>query len=124
MGVDSGASATVVGPAMIPNVETVEGDQKRKGVQYEVATGELIPNLGEKKFLAVSENNVARSLTSQVADVSQALLSVREMMASGHRIVFDSEGSYIQDKETGEGMDMRDDGSMFLLKLWVQKGGF
>ena len=124
MGVDSGASETVVGPDMIPNVETVDGEQKKKGIKYEVATGELIPNLGEKSFVAVSENNITRSLTSQVADVNQALLSVRKMMAAGHRVVFDSEGSYIEDKETGEFMDMRDDGSMFLLKLWVRRGGF
>ena len=124
MGVDSGASETVIGPDMISNVELKEGEHKRRGVQYEVATGELIPNLGEKRFVAVSENNVARKLTSQVADVNQALLSVRKMMASGHRIIFDSDGSYIEDKTSGEYMDMRDDGSMFLLKLWVQKEGF
>ena len=51
-------------------------------------------------------------------------IRVRKMMSSGHRVVFDSDGSYIEDKTTGEFMDMRDDGSMFLLKLWVQKGGF
>ena len=124
MGVDSGASTTVVGPDMISNVETVDGEQKKRGIKYEVATGELIPNLGEKRFIAVSENNVARKLTSQVADVNQALLSVREMMQSGHRITFDSDGSFIEDKASGEWMDMRDDGSMFLLKLWLQKGGF
>ena len=59
-----------------------------------------------------------------VADVSQTLLSVRRMMDSGHRVVFDSDGSYIEDKESGEWMGMRDDGRMFLLKLWLRKGGF
>ena len=46
------------------------------------------------------------------------------MMKSGHRVGFDDEGSYIEDKETAEWMPLRDDGKMFLLKLWVHKGGF
>ena len=39
---------------------TLEGDAMKKGVQYQVAEGTLIPNLGEKKFIAVSDNGVAR----------------------------------------------------------------
>ncbi len=45
------------------------------------------------------------------------------MMKSGRRIVFDEDGSYIMDKQSGEYMNMRDDGSMFLLKLWCCRGG-
>ena len=52
MAVDSGATETVVGEDMIKGVETKEGEAARRGVQYEVASGELIPNLGEKSFLA------------------------------------------------------------------------
>ena len=32
----------------------------------EIATGELMPNLGEKKFQAVSQEGVTRSITAQV----------------------------------------------------------
>ena len=107
---------------MLTGINTQVGDQKKQGVEYEVATGELIPNLGEKKFLAVSENDITRQLTAQVCDVNQPLLSVRKMMQAGIRVVFDSDGSYIEDKESGEWMDMRDDGRMFLLKLWCKRG--
>ena len=121
LGVDSGASETVVGPEMLSNVELSRGEQYQKGVQYEIADGTLIPNLGEKAFIGVSENNVVRGLTAQVADVNQGLLSVRKMMRSGYRVTFDEDGSTIVDKETGEIMNMRDDGSMFLLKLWCKQ---
>ena len=121
MGVDSGATETVVNPEMLTNVDTVCGEAKKRGVEYEVATGELIPNLGEKRFVAVSEGGVTRKLTSRVADVNQVLLSVRTMMNSGRRVVFDSDGSYIEDKQSTEWMPLRDDGKMFLLKLWVRK---
>ena len=80
--------------------------------------------MGEKEFVAVTEDNVVRKITSQVTSVNQALLSVRRMMGNGHKVVFDSEGSYIEDKASGEWMPMRDDGRMFLLKLWVNNEGF
>ncbi len=40
MGVDSGAAETVVGPDMLTGIDTLAGDQKKQGVEYEVATGE------------------------------------------------------------------------------------
>jgi hypothetical protein len=58
MAVDSGASETVVSDEMIPNVETEAGVASKRGVQYEVASGELIPNLGEKNFVAVGGNGI------------------------------------------------------------------
>ena len=45
-------------------------------------------------------------------------------MQSGHRVVFDNEGSYIKDKETGEVMNLKDTGTMHTLKLWVKRKGF
>ena len=42
-------------------------------------------------------------------------------MKSGYRVIFDPDGCEIIDKESGEIMNMRDDGNMFLLKLWCQK---
>ena len=62
MAVDSGASESVVSEEMLQGVETVEGYAKKKGVQYEVAVGTLIPNLGEKKHVAVSDAGAARHM--------------------------------------------------------------
>ena len=84
----------------------------------------MIPNLGEKKFVAASEEGVTRRLTSQVAGVSGGLLAVRGMVSTGHRVVFDSDGHYIEDKETGESMAIEDDGKMYNLDLWCRKESF
>ena len=70
MAVDSGASESVVSEDMLTGVESVEGCAQKKGVQYEVADGTLIPNLGEKKFVAVSDAGVTRAMKAQVCDVS------------------------------------------------------
>ena len=82
MAVDSGASETVVSEDMIGAVEVVEGEASRRGVKYEVATGVQIPNLGEKRFEAESEEGVRRSITAQVCDVNKALLSVHKVKKS------------------------------------------
>ena len=66
MAMDSGASESVVNDEMLPRVETLEGEALEKGVQYEVADETLIPNLGEKKFIAVSDNGLARQMRAQV----------------------------------------------------------
>ena len=121
MAVDSGATETVVNEEMIESIETKAGPASKRGVLYEVANGVRIPNLGEKKFVAVSEGGTARNITAQVCDVNKALLSVRKVMKAGNRVVFDEEGSYIEDKETSEKIWLREEQGMFMVKMWVRK---
>ena len=47
LAVDSGASETVVSENMIVTADVQEGVNSRNGVEYEVANGIRIPNLGE-----------------------------------------------------------------------------
>ena len=70
LAVDSGASETVIGEDMLAGVETKEGLASRRGVQYEVANGVRIPNLGEKKFRGFTEEGLQRSMKAQVCEVS------------------------------------------------------
>ena len=124
MAVDSGASESVASDEMITSVETVEGDAMRKGVRYEVADGTLIPNLGEKKFVAVSDGGVMRHMKAQVCDVNKALLSVHRVVQAGNRVVFSASGSFVQDEQTGERMPPKEKGGMYMLKLWAKAQGF
>ena len=85
----------------------------------------ILPNLGEKKFLAISSEGVQRGLTMQVCDVNKGLLSVSKIVALGHRVVFDKEnGSYIEDTTSGERLWLQERGGMYILRLWVRKAGF
>ena len=120
--VDSGATETVLGEGMLASVETKPGDASRRGVKYEVADGTLIDNLGEKRFVAESEEGVKRRFTAQITEVNKALLSVYKLVKSGHRVVFEESGSYIEDVKTGEVMALKEQGGMFMLKLWVPRG--
>ena len=124
MAVDSGASESVVSEDMLNGVETVEGKAKKMGVQYEVADGTLIPNLGEKKYIAVSDAGVARHMKSQVCEVNKALLSVHRCVQAGNKVVFAAAGSYIEDEASGEIMPLTEKGGMYMLRLWVKAQGF
>lgn len=99
--VESGAVNTVGPPRTAPKVPTVEGEAKRRGVKYRVANGNLIDNLGEKKLRGLSDEYKPVGLTMQVTDVTKPLLSVREMVNAGQRVVFSLDGSYSEDMRTG-----------------------
>jgi len=124
LAVDSGATETVVGEDMLKSIETKESWGSKKGVEYEVANGETIPNLGEKKFHGVTDNGITRNLTAQVCEVNKALLSVKKIISAGNRVTFDEDGSFIEDKSSGEKMWLKDEGGMFLLKMWVKNSVF
>ena len=122
MAVDSGATETVIGAEMLSFLKLLEGQAFRRGVKYEVANVVRIPNLGEKKFEAVTEEGGIREITAQVCDVNKPLLSVSKMVAAGNRVVFGPDGSYVEDVKTGEVVWLKEQGGMYMLKMWVKKG--
>ena len=86
-----------------------------------MASGSLIPNLGEKKFAAVDAGGVEKKMTAQVCEVNKPLLSVKKVVTAGNRVVFDPEGSYIEDKQTLEKMWLQEEIGMYMLQLWVKR---
>ena len=102
LAVDSGASETVISEDMVSSAEIKEGPAARRGVEYEVANGVRIPNMGEKRFIGTSGEGIKRHITAQVCEVNKGLLSVRRMAQAGNTVVLKSQGSYIQDNKTRE----------------------
>merc|ERR1712024_277855 len=91
----------------LPEVETRESWGSKHGQSYEVANGDEIDNEGEKKFVAHmvtvnGEDSGGKGITAQVCKVHRPLMSVKKICKNGHRVVFDEEGSYIENKWTGE----------------------
>eukprot|EP00972_Heterocapsa_arctica_P099772 14718184-Heterocapsa_arctica.AAC.1 len=107
---------------MLQSVGTVEGEAFRRSVQYEVATGAVIPNLGESDSSRSTRTGPCEGC--EHCDVSKALLSVKRAMQAGNRVVFDDDGSFVEDKVTGERAWLRSEGGVFLFKLWVKKQVF
>ena len=85
-----------------------------------MANGVTIPNEGEKRFNAFTEEGKEKRMVLQVCEVNQGLLSVSKAVAAGNRVAFDSAGSYIESKATGEKTWMNAEGGMYTLKMWVR----
>ena len=58
-------------------------------------------------------------MTFQAAPVSKPLGSVKRICAAGHRVVFEEDGSYIENKTTGEVNMLREDNGNYMLDMWV-----
>ena len=91
--VDSGASATVVNEDMIKAVNASAPDASKS---YKLADGSIIPNRGQKSFKALTDEGHGKSLTTQVAEVDKALLSVAQIVHNGGKVVFSPEECYVE----------------------------
>ena len=109
----------VMPPHMAKAYALEESDASRRGTEYECANGHSIPNLGQKRMAIFTAEGTLRGYTSQCADVSKPLQSVRHLVKTGHAVVFDDGGSYIWNKSTGETNNIVDDGINYSMKAWI-----
>ena len=114
--VDSGASATAIGPE---SVKAVSPSNPDPSTSYRVADGSLIAHRGEKSFLGFTEEGVARGFKAQVTDVDQPLMSVAQIFQNGGRVVFDKKGSYVE--SGGRKIALAYEGGLYKLTLWVPR---
>ena len=124
LSLDSGATETVILPDILTGHELREGAPFKRGVEYEVANGVQVPNMGEREFVGVTENGAQRSIWAQVCDENRGLLSVRKVTKSGNKVVFVEDGSYIQNKATGEITMLKENAGMYELVMWVKRTDF
>ena len=122
MAVDTGACETVGDPNQIP-CKVRETDASRRGACFASATGEAIPNLGEMTMPMYTREGSFRSMRIQAAPVTKPLASVLRIVQAGHVVVFDAEGSYIMNKESGEINMLREEEGNYMLDVWVPPMG-
>ena len=119
MAVDSGAAETVIPHTLVTGHPIRETDASRRGVNYASATGQPIPNLGEQRLPLCTVEGTLRSMTFQATPVSRPLGSVKRMMESGHKVVFDSDGCFIENKISGEINWLREENGNFMMDMWI-----
>ena len=61
-----------------------------------------------------------KGITAQVCNVHRPLMSVKRMCKSGHRVIFDDESSYVENKQTGEKLRIIEEDGEYLLDVWVK----
>ena len=118
MVVDSGACDSVIPSSLMPQVP-VNTNTSQYGTVYKVANGNNIENEGEKKFVAFTDSGQQKIFNMQVAAVDKPLLSVSGVVKRGNRVVFDPEGSYIENLHTWEVTPVYEVNEMYSLPTWV-----
>ena len=119
MAIDSGAAETVIPHRLVSQHLLKDTDASRGGLCYSSATGQPIPNLGEQCLPLLTMEETFRGMTFHAAPVSKPLGSVKRICAAGHRVVFDEDGSYIENKTTGEVDLLREDNCNYMLDMWI-----
>ena len=62
--------------------------------------------------------------SSSLRGQQSSTLSVHRVVQAGNRVVFSASGSFVQDEQTGETMELVEKGGMYMLRLWVKAQGF
>ena len=121
--VDSGATITAIHPKVGKGYKALESEASKLGVEYEIANGDTIPNLGKKMLAVMTREGTLRGYEAQLAEVSSPLESVRQLLASKHCVLFglgeNEDEHLIINKVSGEVNRLRDDGTNYLHDMLV-----
>ena len=99
--IDSGAAQTVCGKSDFGKTPINPSVGSQNGGKFMSASGNYMPNLGEKSVAFATDDWQGRNMKFQVCDVTKPLASVSDICKKGHRVVFDADWSYIEHKESG-----------------------
>ena len=121
--VDSGASDTVLPPSIARNVPLLHSN--KVGIEYEVANGGVVVNLGEKKAqMKLQENDASSMIMSfQVVEVHKPLLAVSRLVEAGHDVRFNKADPHIL-LSTGAKIPMRNNMGTYEIEVWILNPGF
>ena len=122
--VDSGAAESVAPSSMAPWVPVRPSEGSTRGQCYMSASGAKLPNQGEKKFSMMTPEGNWAEATFQVADVTRPLCSVTKICDKGNRVVFEGNGGYIENLETGVCTTFGRQNNVYVMEMWAETSGF
>ena len=127
---DSGASESVAHPSVCPAYEVSESVGSKAGQNYTSASGDIIPNLGQKVLDVVSDDGRETKVRYQAADVSRTLNSVSEICdagdpVNGQYVIFSKWGGYVYNPSSGRQTPFEREQGIYTMEMWVKpKSGF
>ena len=119
--IDSGAAESVAPASMAPWVPTRPSEGSKRGQVYMSANGAKLPNLGEKQFKVMTAEGNPAAATFQVAEVTRPLCSVTRICDRGNRVVFTSEGGYIENMTSGVQTGCHQRNNVYVMEMYVEE---
>ena len=90
-------------------------------MEYEVASGKGIPNLGEQHCEIFAEGASSSMIMHfQVADIHRPLLSHSKAADQGFRSHLDQHGGWLEDTKTGEITPIMRRGDLYVMQMWIR----
>lgn len=117
--VDSGAGASAAPPRLAPQVPVSPSAASRRGRTFKTASGQEIPDLGQKRLTAQTSEGVAVSMNFAVADVHKPLLAVSEALEKNCVVHFEKGNSYIQHPQSATKLALKEERGLFLFPVWL-----
>ena len=111
--IDSGAARTALPKDMFQSFVSY----KDSNVTCRVANGQMVHSAGTVKVGVYNEDGAYQKLNGELMDVHKALMSVAAIVDKGHKVVFDSAGSYIL-MRSGKKLALRRRNDVFTLPLY------
>ena len=85
-----------------------------------MANGETVPNEGQRPIQGFTDSGHGMGITFQVTQVRKLLASVRKICEMGNKVVFDEEGSYVQNKQSGVKTVIDKRNGTYAFNIWIQ----
>ena len=79
------------------------------------------PTKGYNHIVGVTEEYFKRALKASVTDVDRPLLSVAQIVQNRSKVVFSSQGSYVENPRTKERLALEQNWGLFTLKMWIPR---
>ena len=122
---DSGACDTVIPRKTAEGIPILPSLASLRGMEYEVANGQSIPNLGERRCLVWTENATeVKRMNMQVADVHKGLLSLSRCADLGFEGRFGRIAGALICERTGEVIPLTRKGNLYVLRVWIKAAPF
>ena len=118
--IDSGAVEHVLPEGWLPTVPLESSPGSRSGKKYLSATGQEIPNKGQKKVIGKTREGQSRGIVFQVAPVRKALISAAKMNEAGNDVNLRGDSPHILNLKTNQVTALRKEGKTYVLDLWVK----
>ena len=90
---------------------------QRAGGRYRAANGARIPNLGQHRTAFYTPEGQRCSLMFQVAGVERPLVSVSQLVKTGHRVEFGTAEGAIVNLKTGRKICLQRVGGVYMLRM-------
>ena len=122
---DSGACDTVIPRTTAESIPIMPSLASLRGMEYEVANGQSIPNLGERRCLVWTEGaSQATHMNMQVADVHKGLLSLSRCADMGFESRLGRRAGALICENTDEVIPLIRKGNLYVLRVWVKAALF